>query len=406
MHLSFQRWKREHPLTLYPLNSAAHFMYLAFAEAERGWFAARPNPMVGCVLVHQPTLTIVGKGFHACYGQAHAEVNALQAWKHGSYAHLPGHEVVAYITLEPCSHTGKTPPCCVALAQAGIRRVVMAMQDPHTRVSGKGAAYLQAQGIDVQVLSEFQEANQALNAPFFWGCYNQRPYITVKIAQTLDAALATRNGHSQWISSAEALAWVHTMRGGYDAIISTSGTVLHDTAQLTVRSPQHSYAVVGVPPIRIVLDRSFKLAKAAKHHPIFNTELAPTLVCVDADMLKQHTEVQQQLEACGVTVIGYNAFAPNALSLLLQQLYQLGIRACWVEGGAKLLASLRYHQLWNELYVVVGAKLLLDPLAQRSVWLPHHANDSVTGNMHLAHPLQLAGVEPLGNDALLRYLPH
>jgi diaminohydroxyphosphoribosylaminopyrimidine deaminase / 5-amino-6-(5-phosphoribosylamino)uracil reductase len=410
MHLEYETWKRTNPLSAYTPYTQAYYMRLAFELAEQGWFAARPNPMVGCVLVHAPSNTIVGQGYHVCYGQAHAEVNALAAWKEGEHVYLAGHEITAYVTLEPCSHTGKTPPCCEALVKAGIGCVVISDEDPNPKVAGQGIAYLKANGIPVHLLNEFQHANQALNAPFFWGCQNQRPHVTVKLAQTLDAALATRTGHSQWISGAEALAWVHTMRGGYDAILSTAETVLHDVAQLTVRSPAHSYNDFGHPPMRILLDRNFRFSSilnddSLNAHPILQASIAPTILCVDADILAKHAEAHQMLEAMGIAFVAYNAFSPQALQALMAKLYLLGVRACWVEAGATLVAELRHQQLINELYVLLGAKLLCDPHGQRSAWLPAHSEDSITDSMNAAHSLRLAGVHALGNDALLHYTP-
>jgi diaminohydroxyphosphoribosylaminopyrimidine deaminase/5-amino-6-(5-phosphoribosylamino)uracil reductase len=224
------------------------FMAHALRLAERGIYTARPNPMVGCVLVRDGE--IVGEGFHRRAGQAHAEINALAA------AGERARGATAYVTLEPCSHHGKTPPCAPALVEAGVAEVVIAMQDPFPAVSGNGQAVLEAAGIRVRS-GLMQAASQALNAGFLSRVRYGRPYVRLKVASSIDGAIAMKSGESQWITGPEARADVQRLRARSGAILTGIGTVLADDPALTVR-----HAELGGDdrqPIRAVLDSRLRM---------------------------------------------------------------------------------------------------------------------------------------------------
>jgi diaminohydroxyphosphoribosylaminopyrimidine deaminase / 5-amino-6-(5-phosphoribosylamino)uracil reductase len=215
---------------------------LDLAEKGRGW--VEPNPLVGAVIVRdqQP----VGQGWHRRYGEAHAEVNALA--EAGELAR----GATLYVTLEPCCHHGKTPPCTDAVLRAGIRRVVAAMPDPFPQVAGQGAARLQAAGVEV-ALGLCEAEARRLNAPYLKLLATGRPYVHAKWAMTLDGKIATRTGDSKWISNQASRQRVHALRGLMDAIIAGIGTVLADDPLLTARPPGPRTAV------RVVLDSRGRL---------------------------------------------------------------------------------------------------------------------------------------------------
>ncbi|MCE2930794.1 MAG: bifunctional diaminohydroxyphosphoribosylaminopyrimidine deaminase/5-amino-6-(5-phosphoribosylamino)uracil reductase RibD [Vampirovibrionales bacterium] len=405
MFEAYHQWSLTHPLDAFEVGTDAYFMRLALSEAEKGWFSARPNPMVGCLLVDSSTKVIVSQGHHAFYGQAHAEVNALNDLKKQTDSNL-----TAYVTLEPCSHTGKTPPCADALIQAGITRCVIALGDPNPKVAGQGIQRLKEAGIDVYCLESDDTADaqalvagaKALNPTFLWGCINKRPYIALKTAQTLDAAIATRNGHSQWVTSEPARAWVHEMRGGFDGILSTAETVLKDHSQLTVRTPLWDYAQDGgIPPKRVIVDRHFRLADV-ESHPLFDTTLAETWLLVDEDVL---AEAPKQADYKRLSDLGVDVkpmpFKGKALAPLLEWLFTLGIRALWVEAGGRLTASLHQQGLVNDYNVLIAPKLLGDPHQHIPAW--HLHTEDPPSSMGEASVLHLASVRPLGQDVLLAF---
>src|SRR5262249_11888135 len=200
----------------------------ALHRAGRGRGGAEPNPLVGAVVVRDGK--VVGEGWHRRYGEAHAEVNALAA------AGEAARGATLYVTLEPCCHHGKTPPCTDAVLRAGIARVVAAMSDPFPQVSGQGTAQLRAAGVSVEVGLGEKEARR-LNAPYLKLLATGRPYVHAKWAMTLDGKIATRTGDSKWISNRASRARVHELRGRMDAILVGIGTALAGDPLLTARPP-------------------------------------------------------------------------------------------------------------------------------------------------------------------------
>jgi diaminohydroxyphosphoribosylaminopyrimidine deaminase/5-amino-6-(5-phosphoribosylamino)uracil reductase len=227
------------------------YMDLALDLAEKGRETTSPNPMVGAVVVKDGR--IVGKGYHEAVGGPHAEVNAINA------AGVHARDAVLYVTLEPCNHTGRTPPCTEKIIAAGIRRVVIAMDDPNPGVTGGGRKYLKAHGIDLSLGVGEARANR-LNEAFVTFARTGRPFVTVKCAATLDGRIATRNGDSKWVTGASARSYVHQLRRAVDAILVGIDTVRADDPRLTARTEEGP----ARDPVRIVIDPSLKIDEDAR----------------------------------------------------------------------------------------------------------------------------------------------
>ncbi|MEO6927013.1 MAG: bifunctional diaminohydroxyphosphoribosylaminopyrimidine deaminase/5-amino-6-(5-phosphoribosylamino)uracil reductase RibD, partial [Rhodanobacter sp.] len=216
----------------------------ALRLAERGIYTTQPNPRVGCVIAHGEE--VVGSGFHQRAGEPHAEVFALRE------AAQRARGATAYVTLEPCAHYGRTPPCADALIAAGARRVVIASEDPFPQVNGRGIDKLRAAGITVET-GLMREPARELNIGFFSRIERGRPFVRVKLAMSLDGRTALANGESKWITGEAARADVQRWRARSSAILSGSGTVLADNPQLTVRLAEQTS-----PPLRVILDRQLR----------------------------------------------------------------------------------------------------------------------------------------------------
>ncbi|WP_299218868.1 bifunctional diaminohydroxyphosphoribosylaminopyrimidine deaminase/5-amino-6-(5-phosphoribosylamino)uracil reductase RibD [uncultured Psychrobacter sp.] len=228
-----------------------YFMMLAIEQAKQGLYTTRPNPAVGCVIVQAGV--VVGQGFHPKAGQPHAEVFALK----DASAHAVG--ATAYVTLEPCSHTGRTPPCALGLIKAGVQRVVIAGLDPNPQVAGRGVKLLEQAGIDVTV-GVLTEQAEGLNRGFLKAMRTQMPYVRLKIATSLDGRTAMATGESKWITSTAAREDVQKLRALSGAIVTGSETVITDDPQLNVRSSQLGVSAGQVPaPMVVVLDRRQRL---------------------------------------------------------------------------------------------------------------------------------------------------
>ncbi|AUZ04156.1 riboflavin biosynthesis protein RibD [Vitreoscilla sp. C1] len=317
-----------------------------------------PNPKVGCVITQGQH--IVGEGFHVIAGGPHAEVHALR-----QAAHL-AQGATAYVTLEPCSHTGKTPPCANALIQAGVARVVCAMVDPNPQVAGQGLQRLQDAGIQAQAGLLAIEA-AALNRGFLSRIQRKRPFVTLKLAASLDGKTALANGQSQWITGSKAREDVQHLRAQSNAIITGSGTVILDNPQLTVRNQ-----IMIKPPVRVVLDRQLK---SPSHAQIFNTEVAPTILFTRPE---NNTQAYEDLGVTSLCWQGENLFE------VLEQLAEKGINEVWVEAGMTLSSAFLQQNLVDELILYQAPKILgqnakglfdfnvqADVLQQHSVWKTH-----------------------------------
>ena len=292
----------------------ARYMRRALELAARGWGQTAPNPMVGAVVVRDGE--IVGEGYHARYGAAHAEPVALAA----AGASVRG--ATLYVTLEPCTHEGKRPACTPVVIASGVARVVIAALDPNP-IAGGGAQLLRDAGIDVRVGVEEEEARE-LNAPFLHRFTSDRPWTTVKLALSAEGAIAGVQGSPRWLTGEEARREVHRQRAGADAIAVGIGTVLADDPLLTVRGVEPP----RVPPTRVVFDRAARLPLASR---LFRTVgEAPVTVVTDGSA----TERERVLERAGATVIRAAGTADA-----LRALKQRGIDSLYVEGGAGLVGE-------------------------------------------------------------------
>lgn len=316
------------------------FMRRALQLAARGQGRVEPNPMVGCVIVRGGR--VIGEGHHRRFGGAHAEVEALR--RCGS----PPHGAVAYVTLEPCCHHGKTPPCTDALATAGIRRVIAATRDPNPLVAGRGIARLRQRGIQVDV-GLLAAAAAALNAPYFKLTRERRPWVILKWAQSLDGKIATRTGDSRWISDDACRAHAHRVRGRVDAILVGVGTVLRDDPLLTCRGTRARRVAV-----RAVLDTS--LRTPMRSQLVRTAHTAATWIFCGPTASERRAAA---LEKAGC-VLHRVRQTSRGLSLkgVLRLLGRHAMTNVLVEGGGMLLGSFLDQRLADEFHVYLAPLLI------------------------------------------------
>lgn len=321
------------------------YMARALKLAQRGRFTTHPNPNVGCVIVKDGE--IVGEGFHYRAGEPHAEVHALRM------AGEKARGATAYVTLEPCSHHGRTPPCCDALIAAGVTRVVAAMQDPNPQVAGRGLYRLQQEGIDVSHGLMMGEA-EALNKGFLKRMRTGFPYIQLKMGASLDGRTAMASGESQWITSPQARHDVQRLRAQSHAILTSSATVLADDPALTVRweeldadirarYPQENLRQ----PLRIVIDSHNRVTP---EHRIVQQAGETLFARTQADDRSWPESVR--------TLIVPEHNGHLDLVLLMMQLGKQQVNSIWVEAGPTLAGALLQAGLVDELIVYIAPKLL------------------------------------------------
>ena len=356
------------------------FLDAAVELARNGLYSTTPNPRVGCVLVRDGN--IVGRGWHRLAGGLHAEAAALADAKT-----LGNDQLIAgstcYVSLEPCAHQGRTPPCADALIAAGVARVVMASRDPDPRVSGRGIERLRAAGIHVDVCERAAAAE--LNRGFFKRVTQLRPWVRVKVAATLDGRAATASGESQWITGDAARADAQYWRARSCAILTGVGTVLADDPRLTVRDTQ--FAVDGVirQPLRVVVDSALRTSPTA------------TLLQTPPVLLV-HVAAAQNAKRTVLVDAGAQLLmqpAPNIdIATLLAELANRGVNELLVEAGPRLTGEVFRQALWDEAIVYLAPKLLGAtgrPFADMSV---HRLADAISGT--------LVDSQQIGNDLRLR----
>ncbi|HNY72915.1 MAG TPA: bifunctional diaminohydroxyphosphoribosylaminopyrimidine deaminase/5-amino-6-(5-phosphoribosylamino)uracil reductase RibD [Syntrophales bacterium] len=316
-----------------------HFMDRALRLARKGEGRASPNPMVGAVIVKDGR--IIGEGYHVCCGESHAEINAIR----GARESIAG--ATFYVTLEPCTHQGRTPPCVQALIKEQPARVVIGAIDPNPVVAGRGVAALRAQGIET-VVGVREEECRRLNEKFFKFMTTGLPFVTLKYAQTLDGRIAGAGGHSRWISSLPARRYAHRLRSVHDAVLVGTGTVRHDDPELTVR------LVRGKNPLRIILDS--RLDIPLKAGVFRNQDRAPTLVVAAVNAPEDKLRA---LAGLGVETL-LVAAAPGGINLpeLFRKLGQRGITSVLVEGGGAIITSVLRERLADRLAIVVAPKII------------------------------------------------
>lgn len=324
-------------------------MRRALDLAAKGIGYVSPNPMVGCVITDTEG-NIIGEGYHERFGKAHAEINALRRIKEPSK--LKGATV--YVSLEPCSHHGKTPPCSVALGKLPLKRVVVAHEDPNPKVNGNGIDYLRAQGIEVQV-GLLKEQAEALNESFIYAQRNHMPLVILKMAQTADGYMAAADGSSQWITSEQSRALVHKWRASYDAVMVGRNTALIDNPRLSVRH------VKGRQPYRVVMDAQLELPQELNVFSDEFEEKTIRLVCNETAYKELGDPMLEMLKSNyfrGKTLLVAEKDGHINLEHAFKMLLREGIQSILIEAGPTLASVLIREYLVDKLELFIAPKLL------------------------------------------------
>lgn len=353
------------------MKSDAEYMQHALQLARKGWGQTAPNPMVGAVVVRGGA--VVGEGFHARFGEAHAEVMALRA------AGDRARGATLYVSLEPCRHRGKTPPCTDAIRAAGIARVVAAIADPGVP-SGGGAAVLRDAGIDVSMGLLEAEARE-LNAAFFHAAANDTPWTTLKLAVSMEVAISDRRGSTSHLTGPETRGEVHRLRAGHDAIAVGVGTILADDPQLTVRDVRQP----RVPLRRVIFDRHLRTPPTAA---VVRTATGTPTTIVTLTTSSSHAK---PLREAGVHLIA----APD-LASGLRALRAEGIRSLLVEGGAALASAVLEGRLAHRL-TIFQAPVTLGPAA---LYAFENLPDAMLGELERLPVLER---RPFGQDVMTTF---
>ena len=321
----------------------AHYMARAIELARKGLYTTHPNPRVGCVIVRDGQ--IVGEGWHVRAGEPHAEVYALRA------AGELARGATAYVTLEPCSHHGRTPPCAEGLVTAGVARVVAAMQDPNPEVAGRGLKRLTDAGIDVRC-GVLETQARALNQGFLKRMEHGLPFVRVKLAMSLDGRTAMASGESQWITGPAARSAVQRLRAEASVVITGADTVLADGARLTVRADElgldaeQTALVMSRPPLRVLIDGRLRVPLDA---PFFKA--GPALVATCVPPAEQYRTGPECL-----VIPGENGQVD--LRQLLVALAARGVNEVLVEAGPRLAGAFAEQGLVDEYQIFIAAKFL------------------------------------------------
>lgn len=353
------------------------FMARAIQLAERGLYTTDPNPRVGCVIVKDKQ--IIGEGWHERAGEPHAEVHALQQ------AGEKAKDATVYVTLEPCCHHGKTPPCSDALITAQVERVVVAMQDPNPLVAGNGMQQLRDAGIQVEMgLMEAQA--KLLNPGFIQRMRFRRPYVRNKLAMSLDGRTAMAGGESKWITSEAARQDVQRLRARSSAIVTGVGTVLADDPSMTVRLPD-----IERQPLRVIIDTNLSTPVTAK----ILKEPGQTLIMTISD----DEDVYALLREAGAEIIRISHNAQSIdLKAMLEKLAELRINEVLLETGATLSGAMLKAQLIDEM-VIYMAPVLMGDSARGLYRLPH------LQDMADRIELDIREVRPVGKDLRITAIP-
>lgn len=317
-----------------------HYMRMALKLARRGDGWTSPNPMVGAVIVKDQQ--VIGRGYHRKFGEAHAEINAINDMSG------PVEGATFYVTLEPCSHHGKTPPCVDRIIEAKASRVIIGTVDPNPVVSGNGISILNDHGIETEV-GVLGKQCESLNEKFFKFMRTGMPFVTLKYAQTLDGRIASSTGHSRWISSEPSLRFAHRLRGLHDAVLVGIGTVATDDPDLRVR------LVRGRNPLRIVVDSTLRIQPGAR--VLDNQDVAKTLIATGP---LRGEDSLPLLEERGVETLIIDEKSNGILDLkkLLAELGKRQVSSVLVEGGAGIITSFVREGLFDRIIAITAPKIL------------------------------------------------
>ena len=320
-------------------TSDLRFMRRALRLARRGHGRASPNPMVGAVIVFGAE--VVGTGYHRGPGTAHAEIIALEQ------AGDKARGATLYLTLEPCTHQGRTPPCAPRVCASGLARVVVAAEDPNPKVAGAGIEALRRAGIEVEVGLLREEENQ-LNEAYRRYITTGRPFVTLKIAMSLDGKIATRTGHSRWITGERARVFAHRMRADSDAVLVGIGTVIADDPLLTAR-----HVRAHRQPLRVIADSKARTPAGAK---IMRASERPPLIAVTDSAPEENARTLR--EAGAEVVVLPRRDGHVDLEALLEELGRREVASLLVEGGSELAGSVIEQGLADKLVVFIAPKLI------------------------------------------------
>jgi diaminohydroxyphosphoribosylaminopyrimidine deaminase / 5-amino-6-(5-phosphoribosylamino)uracil reductase len=350
-------------------------MHRALELAERGRGLVAPNPLVGAVLVRDGT--IVGEGWHEGPGRPHAETVALE----GAGDRARGAEL--YVSLEPCAHFGRTPPCAPRIVAAGVATVLAALEDPNPLVNGEGFAHLRQAGVEVRV-GALADLARRQNEAFLKHVRTRLPFVTLKMAASLDGKAAARDGSSKWITGEEARAEVHRMRAGADAILVGAGTAFRDDPSLTVRDPDYR----GRPKLRVIVDGRGIVPET---HKIFSDGLAPSLVATSEGAPRERREAWRRTGA-EVLVLDDAGSGLIPLEDLLAELGKRDVQHVLIEGGPTIAWEAVQRNLVDKV-VLFFAPVLVGGEAAPSVLM-----GGGMPSIGDAVPLELAEVSPVGRD--------
>ena len=317
-----------------------HFMKMALALAKKGQGYTSPNPMVGAVIVKDSN--VIGSGYHQAFGEAHAEVHAIE----DAGAQAKG--ATLYVNLEPCNHTGKTPPCSNEILKAGIQRVVVAMEDPNT-IAGGGALFLKEHGVEV-IAGVCESAAKKLNEAFIKYVSQKQPFVLLKCAATLDGRIATRTGDSKWVTGKKARRFVHQLRHAVDAILVGIGTIQADDPSLTTRLESQS----GLDPVRIVLDTHLSISPEAR---ILRLDSNSDTILVTGNSVPEAKK--KEVLKTGARLIE-QPLKDGKIDLkpLMIELGSMGITSLLIEGGSRVIASAIRSGIIDKAYFFYAPKIL------------------------------------------------
>lgn len=357
------------------LDEEKKMMNYALSVAEKGLLWTSPNPMVGAIIVSDGE--IISEGFHEKYGEAHAEINAFN-----NLRDIPENAAM-YVTLEPCSIHGKTPPCTDAILDIGIKKIYAAMEDPNPKVSGSGFDILRKAGIDVTV-GLLEEKARKLNERYIKSISKGLPWVTLKAAQTLDGRIADVSGNSKWITSEASRKEVHKLRASHDAVLVGSGTVIKDNPSLNVRH------VDGKQPIKIIIDKNLDSDLNSK---VYGDVSGKTVVFTAVD---EKSNKRERLQKKGIDVVTIENGADVNIEWLLSKLASYGISSLLVEGGSKIFSSFLTSDHVDRYVIFINTSFMGNGLEIfRSEGFP------VSERLKLSE----ISVELIGDDIMLQGIP-
>ena len=356
-------------------QTAQDFMKRALELSEQGASLTYPNPMVGAVIVKDGR--IIGEGWHHGPGLPHAEVEAL------THCSEDPAGAIMYVTLEPCNHWGRTPPCTKAIIEAGIAEVFIAARDTNCRVAGGGIAKLQEAGIKVQVGLLREEALE-INRSFFHYCHTGRPWVIMKAAASLDGKIATASGESRWITGGPARRLVHQLRSQAGAVLVGSGTMLADDPELTNRL----FEPVTRQPLKVVLDIALKIPLTGK---LMNKPRELIIFCTG---LASSGKIKE-LEGLGVRVFRQSGSGRVNISEVLDGLGSIGIQSVLVEGGAEVFGAFLKQDSVNEFYLMYAPFFIGGAAAKGVIGGPG------IDKLQDARRLRVKSLSPIGEDILI-----